>query len=199
MFGSTCFCFVDRSSVDWNECNRAPNFGGRFVSSWNFRCDSVACFSDVRWLWLKTDFIVFERNRLFVRLVCTRHPLGPTSSANFDARTVSRWISSMARLKCVALNEMKTISKLIYFAQLKLWKTICYLVNSVSFAFFEQLVLSFFFNWDCFGLSSLSFDSVDFADFCLFRTLRSNFWASNCFFIWSDDIPKVNENFNFSN
>lgn len=124
VFGSVCFCFVNRSSVIWNECNRVPNLDGRFVSSWNFRFDSVACFIEVRWLWLKTDFIVFERNRLFVRFVCMRHPLGPISSANFDARNVSRWISSIARLK--------RIGKSIYYEKFNEKFTNFFLLTSLN-------------------------------------------------------------------
>lgn len=36
------FFFVILSSDDWNECNRDPNFGGRFDNSSNFRLDTFA-------------------------------------------------------------------------------------------------------------------------------------------------------------
>lgn len=93
-------CFVCLSSFDWNEWSLFPNFGGRFSSSINFRCDFVECLTVVRSLWLKTERIVLARNRLFVFLiVLTRHALGPISWANLLLFDASRCISSTARLK----------------------------------------------------------------------------------------------------
>lgn len=178
------FRLVNLSPVDWNECSRDPNFGGRLDSSSNFLLDSVACFRLVRSLWLRTDFIVLAKNRLFVVFVFIRHPLGPTSSANFDARNVSRWISSIARL------ENQNIVKLdrsFGWGNCNSNEFSSYFVKSGSHFLFGLSLPTF----EVCGLlpdSVLCSFGVFFIDFCLFFRFRRSFWVSNCFFSSSDDI-----------
>lgn len=185
-------CFVCLSSFDWNEWSLFPNFGGRFSSSLNFRCDFVECLTVVRSLWLKTERIVLARNRLFVFfIVLTRHALGPISSANLLLFDASRWISSTARLKRWAILNIWIFEWLNEFeaflgsASNRLANLFTYFVKP-SLGVFDLLSLVMV----LFGFFDDSYCSTweSFEDFLLLFKFRNSFCDSNCCFCSFEDI-----------